>query len=225
MEQDVGLNPLVSVICLCYNHERFVSEAIESVMTQTYNNLELIIIDDASTDKSADLIQGFQSERITHVEINVDNVGNCRAFNQGFKLSRGEYIIDLAADDILMPHRLKRGVADLIESNAGVHFGNMEVVDENGGFIRQYYRNGDHIPQGDVYEEVLARHFIGGASMMIKREVLEYLGGYDEELAYEDFDFWVRSSRIFRYQYSSEILVKKRIVTGSMSSSAFLHTR
>jgi hypothetical protein len=74
------------------------------------------------------------------------------------------------------------------------------------------------VASGDVYEALLRCHFISAPSMMIRREVLEVLGGYDETLSYEDFDFWLRSSRLYKYVYSPKILVKKRILNHSLSS-------
>lgn len=215
MEQKNTISPVVSVVCLCYNHARFVQEAIESVLNQTFDNIELIVVDDASTDASAQIINQFQNYEQVRVHINKENLGNCKAFNLGFKMSKGAFLIDLAADDLLTPERVLIGVNELQKSKAGVHFSNMELINEAGDFVRHYHKVPLEIPQGNVYEEVLARHFIGGASMMIRREVLERLNGYDEDLAYEDFDFWVRSSREFEYVYSPEVLVQKRLVRGS----------
>src|SRR5688572_16900954 len=103
--------PLVSVVCLCYNHAAFVKEAVQSVMGQTYPNIELILVDDASRDNSAAVIEELQRQYPSiKVILLKNNVGNCKAFNQALAESKGAYIIDLAADDILMPDRIKQGV-------------------------------------------------------------------------------------------------------------------
>ena len=103
--------PLVSVVCVCYNHERFVREAIESVRIQNYSNIQLIVVDDHSTDNSVDIIQkallDFPSAQFIAQE---SNQGNCRAFNRGFEKALGEFIIDLSADDVLYPERITKGV-------------------------------------------------------------------------------------------------------------------
>src|SRR5688500_3802276 len=102
-------DPLVSVICLCYNQARFIREAVASVFAQSYRNVELIIVDDASTDNSASVIRAMVAENpaIRCLLLN-QNVGNCKAFNKGLTLSKGDYIIDLAADDVLVPQRIER---------------------------------------------------------------------------------------------------------------------
>ncbi|MFZ1806773.1 MAG: glycosyltransferase [Cyclobacteriaceae bacterium] len=219
--------PLVSVICLCYNHAQYVVEAIQSVIDQTYPTVELIVVDDASTDNSAEVIGDFLKNR-SHIKfIQLEqNLGNCTAFNKGFELSSGAYIIDLAADDILFPNRLEEGVKALegADDNFGVQFSDAELIDDNGnafGFHSDNYPH-DTIPQGNIYRDVIARYFILSPTMLIKREVLELLGGYDEQLAYEDFDFWIRSSRHFKYLYIPEPLVKRRVLNDSMNSKQFV---
>ena len=75
----------------------------------------------------------------------------------------------------------------------------------------------EEVPQGDVYREVLRRYFISPPTVMARKEVFDFLGGYDEALAYEDFDFWVRSSRAYRYAFSDEVLVRRRVLPSSLS--------
>ena len=105
--------PLVSVICLCYDHARFVEEAIQSVLAQTYKNIQVIVVDDASTDNSVAVIRDVIS-RSGRTDIEFlslsENIGNCSAFNRGLALAKGEYIIDLATDDYIAPDRIERQV-------------------------------------------------------------------------------------------------------------------
>ena len=106
--------PLVSVVCLCYNHARFVEEAIQSVLNQRYPNVQLIVIDDHSTDKSIEAIDKFISgnKAVEFIPL-PSNLGNCRAFNIGLEKAKGDFIIDLAGDDVLMPDRIEMGVRNL----------------------------------------------------------------------------------------------------------------
>lgn len=219
-------NPLVTVICLCYNQGRFVKEALDSVLNQTYNNIQLIVVDDASTDESKSVIREIVS---LHPHINfvslATNVGNCRAFNKALELAKGDFIIDLAADDVLLPNRIERGVETFYrcEDFIGVHFSDAEWIDESGNHLYNHAQKFPHhtIPSGNIYKELISRFFICPPTMMFRREVIDKLGGYDENLAYEDFDFWIRSSRDFLYSYTPEVLVKKRIVKGSLSATQF----
>ncbi len=222
--------PLVSVVCLCYNQASFVREAIYSVLDQTYDNIELVVVDDASTDDSRYAIRSTLS-KLDHVRFLplAKNVGNCQAFNAALQFLKGKYVIDLAADDMLLPGRVARGVEDL-ESRGdeyGVNFTNVEIVDSEGHHLRHHYAvntNGTarvKPPEGDLYTTLVSRYVINPVSMMIRKSVLDDLEGYDEALSYEDFDFWVRSSRKFLYSYTDEVLVRKRIHGGNKSASQY----
>lgn len=218
--------PRVTVICLCYNQERFVKESIRSVLNQTYPDIELIIVDDASTDNSVEVIKESVAE---HPQIQFlplpENSGNCKAFNHALSVAKGEYIIDLAADDVLLPDRVEKGVMALTEAgdSFGINFTDADWIAEDGSHL---YRHSDRfphdtIPEGNIYKDLIGRFFICSSTMMFKRKVIDSLGGYDEDLAYEDFDFWIRSSRNFNYCYTPEVLVQKRMVKSSMSQKQF----
>lgn len=221
--------PLISIICLCHNQKAFVGEAIRSVLSQTYSNIELIVVDDGSTDGSQQEIETLISgTEIPFISLET-NIGNCAAFNHGYRLSKGDYLIDLAADDILLPKRVEEGVLDFQKSSpkAGVHFSDAFMIKTSGEPIGTHYaRNQEgtlttQVPYGDLYGELIARYFICPPTMMIKREVFETLNGYDETLKYEDFDFWVRSSRVYEYIFNKAPLVKKRVVPKSHGVKQF----
>src|SRR5688572_7890154 len=126
--------PLVSVICLCYNHQRFVREAVESVLNQSYKNIQVIIADDASTDNSVLEIKALKTENPT-VELLLlpNNLGNCKAFNEALKLARGEFIIDFATDDLMMPNRIERqvGFFQRLDSTVGLIYTDAVYIDES----------------------------------------------------------------------------------------------
>lgn len=222
--------PLVSVICLCYNQATFVEEALFSVINQTYQILELIVIDDASSDHSVSIIQEFiKKHPHIHFIINEQNLGNCRAFNKALSLSKGKYIIDLAADDVLLDTRVEKQVNlfENLDASYGVIFSNAMYINEQSQVISYHYpvdKQGyarDQIPTGDVYEHILRHYFICTPTMMMRRTLLNELGGYDETLSYEDFDLWVRSARTYKYYYQDEVLTLKRKVAGSLSTKFY----
>ena len=221
--------PLVSVIVVSYNHAPYVREAILSVVDQSYPNLEVIVVDDASEDDSALLINQLEAEGHSFRKIlNAKNQGYCKAFNDGFKQSNGEFIIDLSADDVLLPNRVERGVSALVDSNYGVDFCDVYYIDESSKVLGSHFKRDsknvlkERVPSGRIFKDLLKRYFICAPGMMMSRKVLSHLGGYDEELYYEDFDFWVRSSHRFDYHFTNEILVKKRVVSSSMSKDQYL---
>lgn len=215
--------PRVSIICTCFNHRAFVREAVGSAIGQSYPSIEVIVVDDGSRDGSqmeiGEIVKAHPAVRtILHQE----NRGYCRSFNEAFRLSTGSFIIDLSADDILLPERAAAGIEAFGSggSRLGVHHTDAECIAPGGD--RLYLHSDLHphetIPQGDVYERLIEKYFICSPSMMIRREVLEEMGGYDESLAYEDFDLWVRSSRRWQYAYSRAVLVRRRILPHSLSS-------
>lgn len=216
---------MVSVICVCYNHVRFVTEALDSVIAQTHQPIELIVIDDGSTDGSPNEIkQWIAKHPETTVLLNDVNLGYCMTFNKAAGYAKGKYLIDLSADDRLMPDRIKIGV-QVLESMpmAGVTFSDAEYISETGDRLRLHSDRFAHhtIPSGNIYKELIERFFICSPTMMFSRAVYAELGGYDELLDYEDFDFWIRSSRNFQYFYTPQVLVKKRVVSGSLSHTQF----
>ena len=195
-------------------------------MDQDYPNFELILVDDGSSDNSVAVIDSFKTKFPQIVVVKLQkNLGICKAFNTAFKISRGELLIDLAADDVLLPNRLSRGVEvfhELVE-DYGVLFGDAEWIDEKGSHLNFHSDRFPHdsVPRGDIYKDLVERYFICSPTMMFRRRVIDCMNGYDESLTYEDFDFWIRSSRRFKYEYDPEVLVKKRKVLNSLSHEQF----
>ncbi len=222
--------PLVSVICLCHNQARFVRRALDSVLAQTYPSVEVFVIDDASTDGSPKVIQTFLVENPTVKGFFfAENRGNCRAFNHAFRHAQGEFILDLAADDVLLPERIARQVAGFQTAGeeVGVLFHNARLIDENGAPLGLYFPIDERgssrvrVPEGDLFAALLRHRPVCSPTMLTRRAVLDELSGYDETLAYEDFDFWVRSSRTWLYAYQDEILTEKRIRPGSLGGRLY----
>ena len=225
------IKPWVSVVCISFNHEDYVEEALRSVVEQTYPNVELIVIDNGSTDRSAERIERFaaQHSAVRFIKNSV-NRGLNRAFNQGLAIAGGRYIIDLSADDVMLPNRIVRQ-ADQFELLSGpyaVVFSNAAYIDKRGAETGVHYpvdtrgRALAKVPSGDVFRAVLDSYFICTPTMMMRRDVLNELGGYDETLSYEDFDFWVRSSRLYYYAYVDEVLTLKRRLPNSLSAQVSL---
>jgi glycosyltransferase involved in cell wall biosynthesis len=210
---------LVSVICLAFNQKNYVEAALQSILDQTYHNIEVIIVDDASSDGTVQVIQEFvlRNQFVKFIQL-TKNVGNCKAFNIGLKVAKGKYIIDLAADDVMLSMRIERQVHffSKLESHYGVVFTDVTYINEHGIPFRNHFeylkvkKLVGTVPEGDVFSSILDRYFVSGPSMMIKREVMDALRGYDETLEYEDFDFWVRSSRLYKYGFLNERLTLVR---------------
>ncbi len=199
-------------------------DCLQSVVNQTYKNVEIIIVDDFSEDKSREKILEFCKNNLQcHYTFNEKNIGNCRSFNQALKVSKGKYIIDLSTDDVLLPNRIVEQVNLMeISLDVGVAFSDANYINEKSEYIGNFKKN-VRFPIGRVYEDILAgRCYTMPVTMMIRRTILEQLNGYDETLAYEDFDFWVRSSRICNFGYVPKILSYQRILNGSHSTNFFV---
>ena len=226
------MKPLVTVIGIAYNQAPYIQEALESLWAQTYDNLQVILLDDASSDGSAELIKKAITDKaeaklIAHPQ----NMGYTATFNEGLKLAQGKYIIDFALDDVMLPEFIEKSVTQLekLPADYGICHCNAEYIDATSKTIdnhKQWLIKGGFIekmPQGDVFHHVLERYFICTPTMVMKKSVLDKLGGYDPDLAYEDFDLWVRSSRYFQYHYLDEVLMKKRKLSNSLSSQRLKH--
>ena len=222
--------PLVTIVALCHNHAPFLREALDSILTQTYPHLEVWLVDDASNDGSPEILREYASQNPNwRLLLLSENVGNCRAFNQAFRQSSGEFVIDFATDDVLLPARVAQQVAQFQAAapGVGVVYSNCELIDEASHSLGLHHRPdgaGSLTPMpasGWVFAEILRRYFISTPTMMMRRACLDSLGGYDETLTYEDFDFWVRASRDWQFLYLDEVTTRKRKHPHSMSAKAY----
>jgi len=221
------MSVLVTVICLCHNQAAYVEAALDSIKQQTYPYIQLIVIDDGSTDTSAKKIAHWlaihnpQAEAIYLSE----NRGNCKAFNQGLAKAKGKYIIDLAADDVMHPGKITRQVQFFEEQplHTALIYSNANYVDERSRFLWIAYfkvnktgkvRN-ELALSGDRFVEILSTHFIVPPTTMCRTEVLKELNGYDEALVYEDWDLYVRLGRKYAVAFQDEVLMDIRVVPKS----------
>lgn len=222
-------NPLVSVICLCYNHEQFVIETLESVVNQTYTNLELIIVDDCSRDSSVEKINHWLQNNPNYKFIqNQQNLGNTKSFNIAAQHANGKYLIDLAADDLLLPNCVEKQVKAFetaVYKNLGLVYGNVQNINESNEILDEYFpvTKDDKVitkrPKGSIFSNVIdSGKTICSVSAMFTKEAFLNLNGFDENLAYEDLDFWIRLSKVYEIDFIDAVLVQKRRVSNSLGS-------
>lgn len=215
--------PLVSIICLSYNHESYVVEALNSVINQTYSNIELLIADDCSSDHSVAVIQNWlKNHPNVYFQVNGKNLGNTKTFNQLAKKAKGKFIIDLAADDVLLPECVSKQISTFQNTKfkkLGIVYGNSLEISEKGDTLSDYYLPHENPQSGNIYEMVISHSTkICSVSSMVKREVFENVGYYNEELFFEDLDLWVKASRIYEFEYIPEIIIKKRVLPHSLGA-------
>lgn len=198
----------ISVIVPTYNYGRFIREAIESVLAQTYPVVEIIVVDDGSTDDTQEILTGFGNRIVTVFQ---SNAGVSAARNAGMAMARGEYLAFLDSDDLWLPEKIEKQIA-LFEADPElglVHCG-AERIDAAGTTLSVELTG----LEGWVARELLA-HGEGlvavGSSMMVPRRVAEEIGGFDSRLlACEDGDFCYRVALRYRFGFVPELLVRYR---------------
>jgi len=222
--------PLVTVILTAYNHQQYIEECLNSVFEQTYMHIQLILVDNASTDNTLTLIQERKTPSKDFLLIkNLYNKGLCTAFNQALAHAKGKYVIDLSGDDVLLPQRVEQQISmfESLSEDYAVIFSNARYIDRKSKLLDFHYPVNNEgkalvkVPTGDVYKNVLERYFICTPTMMMRTDALRELGGYDDTLKFEDFDFWVRSAVKFKYCYQDEVLTHKRILPGSLATLVY----
>ncbi len=207
--------PLVSVIMPAFNSARFVAQAIESVLAQTYPSFELIVINDGSTDETEQILVPYEHQiRLIHQP----NQGASVARNTGIQAAQGKYILFVDADDIIPAHKLVTQVA-LLEANPdlGLVYSGWQYVTEDGLHITGEIRPGK---EGNLLKDLLLRRFfcvIG--SPLVRREWLDKVGFFDPSLALaEDTDLWTRLAYAgCHFGYINEPLYQYRMVTSSLT--------
>ena len=209
--------PLVSVIIPNYNHARFVGDAIQSVLDQTYKNFEIIVVDDGSTDNSREVISQF-GDKVQCIY--QKNAGLSAARNTGIKASKGTLIGVLDADDMYEPEFLKTlvGVLRANPDADGVYCG-YQFVDETNNLLPQIENR--PVSSDELYTALLDGNFFVPESIFLRRHVYDAVDLFDEALwACEDWDVWLRATKKFKIFHSHEILTRHRILAGSMSTDS-----
>ncbi|MCE5199500.1 MAG: glycosyltransferase family A protein [Armatimonadota bacterium] len=185
-------NPLVTVIVPAYNGEQYIEDTLKSAATQLYDNIEVIVIDDGSTDATAQCVKPFLSDsRFRYIY--QANAGVSVARNTGILAGSGEWVAMLDSDDLWMPDKLQRQV-DLIASNSDVSlvFANGIEFNEHGD-IGPFYRDRRKFPDGDIFCRLLDRNCLWTSSVMVRRQDLLDIGMFNaKSTADEDYDVWIR---------------------------------
>jgi glycosyltransferase involved in cell wall biosynthesis len=204
--------PIVSVVMSVYNARAHVREAVESILRQTYDDFELVVIDDGSTDGSGELVSKFTDERIRLVR--QSNCGLAAALNHGIMLARGRYIARMDADDVSDLDRLLRQVDLLnVRPDVAIVGTSFEVIDERGNHLETFWA----LPHDeDIRRQLLVRNPFGHGTVMIRKEALLAVGGY-RLVAIEDYDLWIRVLREYRGANVPDVLYHWRVNPSGMS--------
>ncbi|GMR65359.1 MULTISPECIES: glycosyltransferase family 2 protein [Bacillus] len=205
--------PHVSVITPSYNSIRFIGETILSVQNQSYENWEMIIVDDASTDQSAtkikEIIKGDSRIRILSLK---ENVGAAKARNLAIKEARGRYIAFLDSDDIWLPHKLKTQLLFMEEMDVDFSYTSYSLIDENGNELNREV----NVPEFVDYHYLAGNTIIGCLTVMLDREKISYIEM--PSMQPEDTALWLNLlSEGYEARGIQQVLAKYRIVENSVS--------
>lgn len=193
----------VSVIIPTYNRAGPVQNAINSALNQTYENIEIIVVDDNSSDNTEDLIKKNSDNRIIYIKKRINSGGPAEPRNIGLKISSGLWVAFLDSDDIWMPDKIKRQIDVMREMNLSASCTNAKINDET-----PYFRSESKELE---FDDILKENKIICSSMVVKKEILEKSGKFPENIKYtaiEDYAAWLSCAMSTNVFYLKEILVR-----------------
>lgn len=207
-------NKKISVIIPTYNRKVKLPACVESVLSQTYENIEVLVVDDASTDGTEELFHEIQDRRLKYLRYE-ENHGACYARNYGAERSDGELIAFQDSDDIWHPDKLEKQVAFMEKEQVDMCFCGMNRVAANGNHF--------HFPvhtfhKEHAVEEFLAENRASTQTMLMKRKVWETLRFDDQIRRYQDWDFGIRAANAYDLGYLEEALVESEVGEDSISA-------
>lgn len=208
----------VSVIMPNYNYEKYLSSAIESVLHQTYEDLELIIIDNCSEDNSVEIIEAWQQKdpRVVAI-VNQVNQGAAESHNIAIRRMSGDYLALCDADDIWYPRKLEVQLAWLTANpRAGLVHSQAAIIDSDdrltGRMFSELYSPNIPRKSGNVLVDILTTCYLCSSSTMIRRECVEFAGWFHYELKYlYDWPYWATIARKYEFEYVPEVLLSYRV--------------
>ena len=210
-------SPRVSVIMATYNMGGYVGAAIESVLAQTVGDLELHVVDDGSTDDTAERVQRYLADPRVHYHCQL-NAGQTAAKNRGIAASRGEFIGFCDADDLWAPEKLAMQIP-VFERHpeAGVVYARTREIDENGNALPEKKHSE---PTGQVTQELFFENFVPFGTAMVRKSLLTQYGPFRSDLRMGiDWELWLRLSVHCEFQFVPEVAYLYRVWSGQMSKN------
>ena len=215
--------PLVSVIMPSYNHAPFISQAIKSVLEQAVDSIELIIIDDASSDSSRSVIEEFTANdsRVSAI-FHARNKGIAATMNEGVGMAKGKYVASLASDDVWVKGKLTKQLNILEKNEDLIVWSEGNIIDEDGRYTNETFTNihgaARKKKSGDIFIELLPGNYIFGCSLIATRKILSKLL-FSEELKYlNDWLYYVELAKEYEFYFIDEPLANYRMHQGNTSN-------
>jgi glycosyltransferase involved in cell wall biosynthesis len=209
-------NPIISVVMSVYNGEKYLNDAIGSIINQTFSDFEFIIINDGSTDSTQMIIDSYNDCRIR--KYYQQNMGLTKALNRGLKIAEGKYIARQDADDISLAQRFCYQV-DFLNKNkdVGLVGTHAAAIDSNGKEIGIWKTPISH---NKISEQLKRGNSFAHGSVMLRKKTIQEIGGYREKFMYtQDYDLWLRISEKFKTANIGKVLYRSRRTSKSISKS------
>ena len=212
--------PKVSIILPTYNRAKYLDRAISSVLNQSYSDFELIIVDDASTDNTKEVVDMFDDDRIRYIR-NEKNLGGAGARNRGIKEAKGDFIAFQDSDDQWHPEKLKIQMEAFSKATP-------DVAVVYTAFIRKVGDKEFIIPpasvkkrEGNIYRELLLHvNFVGTPTAVVRKKALEKVGGFDERFPrLQDWDLFLRLAKHYKFKFIEKPLLTAYDIPGNISSN------
>jgi glycosyltransferase involved in cell wall biosynthesis len=200
-------NPKVSVVIPTYNRAHLLPRAIQSVLDQTYQDLEIIIVDDGSRDNTERVIKNFKDERIRYIQHN-QNKGASAARNTGIRESRGKYIAFQDSDDEWFSNKLEKQIEAFADAppEVGIVYSGFYRIEAD----RKLYLPSDQLSlkEGNIHNELLKGNFVGTPTVLMKKECFRNQRYFNESLpALEDWELWIELSKYYAFRYIKKPLL------------------
>lgn len=209
------MTPAVSVVLATYNYGRYLAGALDSALGQTLDDLEIIVIDDGSTDETQEVMAPYLANRRVRY-FGTNHGGQPAAKNAGIRLARAPLISFLDADDLWLPTKLEKQAALFAgDPGLGVVYSRRRLMDEQG---RHLHFSQPTLPRGNVLEAMFRQNFICFSSAVVRRTVFDQVGLFDTKLALAiDYDLWLRIAQRYPFDFVDEPLVMYRTGHASLS--------
>jgi glycosyltransferase involved in cell wall biosynthesis len=210
-------NPNVTIVIAAYNYGRFLPQALDSVLAQTYHDWEAVVVDDGSTDNTRDLVMSYLSDpRVRYFR--TDHLGQPAAKNYGVEQARGSFVAFLDADDYWSPDKLTKQLPLFSSEKVAVVYSLRRTIDELGKELVVSYVS-PH--RGDVLRQMFKDNFVCFSSAVVRRDVLKAVGLFDLNIPLAiDYDLWLRVATSWHFDYVAEPLVWYRTGHANLSRRA-----
>lgn len=217
MQDLTSTQPLVSVVIATYNMGQYLSLAIDSILQQTWKNLEVIVVDDGSTDSTEEVMEQYRDDTKV-IYIKNENQGQPKAKNCGIKNTKGDFIAFCDADDFWEKNKLELQIPQFANPKVGVVYSEVSFIDEHNN----RYTKDDHEVRysGKVTNQMLIENFVPFGTSVIRRECINQNGIFDEEFRMGiDWDLWLRYSLDWEFVYVPQQTYVYRVWSGQMSNN------